>query len=53
MDDDSRQAQTIPIGYSQKTYKNKSDPNFGVDPELYRSNSANDLLDLKEKEKKK
>ena len=52
MDDDSRQAQTIPIGYSQKTYKNKSDPNFGVDPELYRSNSANDLLDLKEKEKK-
>ena len=52
MDDDSRQAQTIPVGYNQKTYKNKSDPNFGVDPELYRSNSANDLLDLKEKENK-
>ena len=52
MDDDSRQAQTIPIGYSQKTYKNKSDPKFGVDPELYRSNSANDLLDLKENKSK-
>ena len=51
-DDEPRAIKTIPVS-SQKTYKNQTDPRFVIDQELYRSNSANDLLDLKEGKKTK
>jgi len=46
-----RVIKTIPIS-SQKSSKMKTDPKFLIDKELYRSNSANDLLDLKENNNK-
>ena len=47
--DETRTIKTIPIS-SKKSLKNKTEP-FIIDQELYRSNSANDLLDLKENKK--
>lgn len=49
--DEQREIRTIPIS-SHKTYKNKTEPGLLNDQELYRSNSANDLLNLKENKKK-
>ena len=49
MDEDSRHIRTSP--YIQNTQKNKNDSKL-IDQELYHSNSANDLLDLKENKKK-
>ena len=46
-----RVIKTIPIS-SQKSSKMKTDPKFLIDKELYRSNSANDLLDIKENKRK-
>ena len=50
-EEESRKIKTIPIS-NRKVYKTKTDPRFEIDQELYRSNSANDLLDLKEDQKK-
>ena len=48
--EESRKIKTIPIS-NRKVYKTKTDPRFAIDQELYRSNSANDLLNLKENNK--
>ena len=50
-EEEPRAIKTIPIS-SQKSYKMKTDPKFVIDTELYRSNSANDLLDMKENKRK-
>ena len=47
MDEYERAIQTIPIS-SKKSDRKVNDPRFEIDQGLYRSNSANDLLDIKE-----
>ena len=50
MNDDSRPIKTSP--HYQKPFKNKNDPTFIINKDLYRSNSDNDLLDLKDNKNK-
>ena len=50
-EEEPRVIKTIPHS-NQKYYKNRTDPKFEIDKELYRSNSANDLLEIKEKNSK-
>ena len=49
---DSRAIRTIPVS-SKKEYKNQTDPRFDLNQELYHSNSANNLLNLREDKKAK
>ena len=52
MDEEEPKAiKTIPIS-SYKAHKNKTDPRFIIDQELYRSNSESNLLELNENKKK-
>ena len=49
---DSRAIRTIPVSI-KKEYKNQTDPRFDLNQELYHSNSANNLLNLREDKKAK
>ena len=52
-EEEPKSMKTIPLS-NQKTYKNKTDPRFAIDQELFYSNSESKLLDIKEnKEKEK